>query len=148
MGNPSLRLRSLDGPVTYGIQADELPALNGHVEWVFAEMARVTRGADTTEALKRCVETGERQLWLVVQNRQIVGGALTRVLEGDKRVVEIVNASGRNWLEWGGNLFDTIEEWARSIGAEWVTASVRMGLADFLKNRGMKQRRVELEKRL
>lgn len=144
MGNTGIRGGSAIRVV--GVLPDELRTVD--VNWILAEMARVSRGAHTIEGLKRLVEDEERQFWLVISGREVVGGAITHVQLGDSMVVEISNAAGVDWLKWGGRLFDTIEEWAREIGAEWVTANVRMGLADFLKRRGMKQRRVELEKRL
>ena len=69
----------------------------------------------------------DHQVWVVIDNNQIIAAATTRLVEGNE--AELWHIAGHRVREWLPQLSGLIEEWATMNHAKRVTCQGRKGWA-------------------
>lgn len=113
---------------------DVFPLIRGY----FESFAKRTRGEVTAVGLARDVASGSKQCW-IARDDDVKACALTRIWDGDVRVVEIVYCAGADREGWQSEMVDKIAEWAEEIGAQRLRTINRPGWAAFLRSKGLRE---------
>lgn len=106
----------------------------------------------TIESLWHSVVTGEKQLWLILdETNAFVAMAMTRtaiVPATGLKLVTMGDLAGRDFKKWWPILGDTVEEWARREGARYTQIEGRRGWQYVTKRRGYEEQAVLWRKEL
>lgn len=145
MGRHGLRgRRPLD---VIGIPAENFDDWAPYLESYFRTFERNTNGVVPAGVFADAVRDGTKQCW-VIAGEEIRGCVLTSVGAGNQKSVTLEHIAGEGHREWVNDVYDTITAWARDLGADWFFTTARPGFVPFLKGRGMRARRVQMEIRL
>ena len=108
------------------------------VEWHFDSFAERSNGATLSTDLLTEVETEKKQCWIAWDDG-VRACALTQVLTGRVKVVEVTHCAGKGREDWQGPIMEEIMNWARHIGATQLMTINRPGYTKFLKGLGLKE---------
>jgi len=114
--------------------------------WRFAE-PYIKRALDHTfgelaaQDLKELCVTGQGQLWMIQNEKRVVGAGTTMIVNYPQmRVCRIITLAGSEFPEWKDMAHAQIEIWAAAQGCEGVEAFVRKGFVPKLLEIGYKHR--------
>lgn len=96
----------------------------------------------TAESLWGDLLAGSKQLWLILDEEgAFVAFALTRiaVTAAGLKLVTMMDLAGRDFRRWWPVLGDTVEAWAREIGAHCTQIEGRAGWEFVTKKRGYEE---------
>lgn len=124
------------------LTTDDFQSVFSQIEWAFDHFEERSRGEAEKGQLIADIMSDRRQVWLVVSDK-VKAVALTEVLGG--KIVVLTHCTGENHTEWASDLVDTVQDWAKHIGAATIRAVCRPGWSKFLKNKGMKETHRVLE---
>lgn len=122
-----------------GIKADDFTKIQHHVLWHFQSFEDRSNGQALACDLAREVMTADRQCWLAEDDGEVRACALTQVVDGRMRVVEITHCAGQGREDWQQPLIEEITEWAKHIGAGRLISINRPGHTKFLKTMGFRE---------
>lgn len=125
-----------------------VPAIYQKSAHCFALIAKRAAGRATPEDFARMCERGERQLWIVVEDGNVLAIALSEiVIYPRQKLCRITSAAGEGRFRWVHHL-DEIEAWARDQGCAVLQPVVRPGWGPMLKERGYRRSHYVMERRL
>lgn len=83
----------------------------------------------TLEAVTDGLVAGTLQLWIVMEDEDVIGAFLTRVVpEGDEKALDVGALGGRNILSWGKAISREMTEFAKFVGARRIIFKGRKAL--------------------
>ena len=132
----------MPAPTVSGVRATDFPAVQARVRPFLEDFAAHDMDGRTADEFEAAIAERAQQLW-VINDFQAV--ALTQVTGG---AVRITQCAGERRLEWQDALDDTIREWGRRLGKEWVVITGRPGWSKAAKARGYREIHREMAVRL
>lgn len=107
------------------------------------------QGEDTTaEILKESVKSGDMHLWVIHKGYEVLAGVILSVKNqatGVKVFVEML--AGNDMKLWADELQSLLIDFKDLVGANYIEASCRHGLAKFLGDRGWNKKAIIMELR-
>lgn len=102
-----------------------------------SKAAEYTFGRYEPEDILDFVVSGDAHLWVVFDDKNIVGITVTRFWQYPrKKCLDVMFLGGEEWGEWKDIVFDTLQRWAHDSGCTAIEASGRVGFARVFKSRG------------
>jgi len=91
------------------------------------------QGENTLADHMRKLMNFESHCWLITDNEEVLGAGLTEFIQYTRhKTLHIITIAGKNFEEWGGLVFPTIESFAKDGGATAVEQWGRAGWAKML----------------
>lgn len=104
-----------------------------------SKAAEYTFGRYEPEDIFEFVLNGEGHLWVVFEDKKIVGITITRFWQYPrKKCLDVLFLGGEDWYDWRNDMFDTLHRWAVDSGCDVIESSGRAGFARVFKDRGYK----------
>ena len=118
----------------YGIPSADIYQYWHDVEPFIRKALRYSDGKYESWDIFSLIEEKQMQLWIVTENKQIIGCGVTQILIfPQKKVCQMVIVSGEDFNEWK-HFLSEIEKWAVSIGCQTFELDGRRGWERKLKN--------------
>lgn len=107
--------------------------------WNFENFEERSGGETTVKDLVADILAARRQCWVYADEREIRACVLTRVNDGNFRVVEITHCNGRGADDWFVPMLNDLRAWAQEIGASRFRAINRPGWTKMLRGMGLRE---------
>ena len=133
-----------------GVPREHLKEMLPLVSHLIVEALETTLGEDSFVEVVEKLSTGNMQMWVVgdEDDFNILGVVLTRVQVCEKtKLLNVYLCSGEAFDSWTTHL-EMLEEWGRTKGCEYITATGRRGWTKKLKPLGFEEKYVTLYKPL
>jgi len=139
---------NLDRHLAY-VGTDDLLLVWPYVTELIDKALNQGSGEYRQEDIYLAVLEQEMQLWIGLKGNEVEMLAVTQIVKypSNRVTMSIVFLAGENLSVWLGEL-DTLEEWARSQGAQGVEFHCRPGFQRILDGYGYEKERVVLQKNL
>lgn len=120
--------------VITGVPVEQFGAVWPHVRTYFDGFVERSEGEVSVHDLLEGIASKDRQVWIAIEDKEVLACALTQVQDNPKGTVVIDFCSGKDRDKWRDKLVETIEQWAASLGSERVRIICRPGWTRELKN--------------
>lgn len=113
----------------FAVDPANLPVVWPHVAAEVENIAARSRGRMLASDIREMIETGERVLWVAVEqdNGALLGLAMTEIHQYPRRkACRLVACTGRERTKWL-NLLGGIEGWAKAEGCDVIESFARKG---------------------
>lgn len=97
----------------------------------------------TADDVKRSLDDGMAYLWVVADEKQIIGSFCTKVCIGRERYAVITDLAGDRFDEWIAAGDEKVTQWAKDMGCKFIHFYGRFGWGKKLAGIGYKVNRIE-----
>ena len=100
----------------------------------------------TPDEIRASVISGDMEMWAVHDADDITAVVVIQIIERPQgRVLAVVLVAGRGFASWGQQVQELLQEYASLIGADWIEAVARDGMAKWLSRMGWKRKATLME---
>lgn len=122
----------------FGVPSADFEKYKHHIVWHLQSFEDRSGGEATASDLAQEIMSGDKQCWLAWDGT-LRACALTRVIEGNLKAVEVTQCAGHGREDWQEPIISEIRNWAKSIGATRLRTISRPGYTRFLKSMGLRE---------
>jgi hypothetical protein len=118
------------------LSPDSILTMWSEISPLIQEALDTGQGENTLADHMRKLMNFEEHCWLITSgNGEILGVGLTEFIQYTQhKTLHIITVTGNNFKEWGGQVFPTIEQFAKDAGCKAVEQWGRPGWAKVLPN--------------
>jgi hypothetical protein len=109
------------------VEPDEIEAIWHHVQPLLEKSTPHSEGEMDAEDMFPILLSGEMQLWVAIENKEIIAAMVSQIITyPKKRVMRIISIGGADMEKWMPN-FPLFENWALNLGCTSIEAWGRKG---------------------
>lgn len=132
----------------YPILSHDAPAIWPEVSDYVTRALRLTLGQINADTVLEKIKTQDMQLWVIAESA-ILGAMVTEILiYPNRKILRVVTLGGEGWDNWGSEIVETLDSYAKYVGATGIEFVGRKGWSKKLAQHGYSTRCAYFQKEL
>ena len=132
----------------YPILSHDAPAIWPEVSDYVTRALNLTLGQINADTVLEKIKTQDMQLWVIAESA-ILGAMVTEILiYPNRKILRVVTLGGEGWDNWGSDIVETLDSYAKYVGATGIEFVGRKGWSKKLAQHGYSTRCAYFQKEL
>ena len=132
----------------YPILSHDAPAIWPEVSDYVTRALKLTLGQINADSVLERIKAQDMQLWVIAESA-ILGAMVTEILiYPNRKILRVVTLGGEGWDNWGSEIVETLDSYAKYVGATGIEFVGRKGWIKKLAQHGYSTRCAYFQKEL
>ena len=132
----------------YPILSHDAPTIWPEVSDYVTRALKLTLGQINADTVLEKIKTQDMQLWVIAESA-ILGAMVTEILiYPNRKILRVVTLGGEGWDNWGSEIVETLDSYAKYVGATGIEFVGRKGWSKKLAQHGYSTRCAYFQKEL